>query len=182
MSRRNRPWLRRPGSIPFPGRITAVINSKALAGGTLPIDAALAARVVDEQVATPLGLTVEEAAWGIHRVANAAMARVSGRVEQSVGLDLLAVARAESPSDQLQTAFADLLDYTERFTRGDRQAAGRPLAIRGLSRRRRHRTRLPSDWSAVLASQLRREGLIQSRQARSAAGTPILVSALGRLC
>jgi N-methylhydantoinase A len=56
--------------------VLGIINSKALA-----------ARVVDEQVATPLGLTVEEAAWGIHRVANAAMARALRAVSTERGLD-----------------------------------------------------------------------------------------------
>jgi N-methylhydantoinase A len=44
------------------------------AGGSLQLDAALAAEAVERAIARPLGLSVEAAALGIHRVLNAGMA------------------------------------------------------------------------------------------------------------
>jgi N-methylhydantoinase A len=50
-------------------------------GGRMRLDAEAATRAVEEKAAKPMGLTVTEAAWGIHRVVNenmAAAARVHG--------------------------------------------------------------------------------------------------------
>jgi N-methylhydantoinase A/oxoprolinase/acetone carboxylase beta subunit len=44
------------------------------AGGTMRLDAGLARAVIAEKVAGPLGMSVEEAALGIHRIVNARMA------------------------------------------------------------------------------------------------------------
>jgi N-methylhydantoinase A/oxoprolinase/acetone carboxylase beta subunit len=43
-------------------------------GGEMRLDADAAARAVTEHIAAPLGLSLEQAAWGIHRVANEDMA------------------------------------------------------------------------------------------------------------
>jgi N-methylhydantoinase A len=51
------------------------LDQHALLRGTMPIDAAAARRAVQEKVATPLGLTLEEAALGIIRIAVANMGR-----------------------------------------------------------------------------------------------------------
>ncbi|MFT4287175.1 hydantoinase/oxoprolinase family protein [Nocardioides sp.] len=56
-------------------------------GGTLEIERDLAVRAVEQHVATPLGMSVEEAALGIHRVANAAMAQAVRLVSISQGND-----------------------------------------------------------------------------------------------
>lgn len=50
-------------------------------GGRMRLDRAAAERAVTEQIAAPLGLDVQQAAWGIHRVVNenmAAAARIHG--------------------------------------------------------------------------------------------------------
>jgi N-methylhydantoinase A/oxoprolinase/acetone carboxylase beta subunit len=43
-------------------------------GGEMRLDVAAATRAIEEHVATPLGLPIAQAAWGIHRVANEDMA------------------------------------------------------------------------------------------------------------
>jgi N-methylhydantoinase A/oxoprolinase/acetone carboxylase beta subunit len=43
-------------------------------GGEMTLDVAAARRAIEEHVAAPLGLTLAQAAWGIHRVANEDMA------------------------------------------------------------------------------------------------------------
>lgn len=56
-------------------------------GGGIVIDRARAARAIEEHVATPLGLTVEEAAVGILQVVNAAMVRGMRRITVERGLE-----------------------------------------------------------------------------------------------
>ena len=63
------------------------VNPEALAGGTLPIRRDLAERAIRKTVAEPLGLSVEDAAWGVHRVADAAMARALRAVSTERGRD-----------------------------------------------------------------------------------------------
>ena len=46
-------------------------------GGQLKIDLAAARRAIEERVAAPLGLSVEEAAWGIHQIVNESMANAA---------------------------------------------------------------------------------------------------------
>jgi N-methylhydantoinase A len=67
--------------------VLGYINPRALAGGGLPIrrDAALLALETD--VARPLRLDLHAAAWGVHRVANAAMARALRAVSTERGHD-----------------------------------------------------------------------------------------------
>ncbi|HEX9683790.1 MAG TPA: hydantoinase/oxoprolinase family protein [Acidimicrobiales bacterium] len=52
---------------------------------TLDVDAARAA--IDRDVAQPLGVSIEEAAWGIERIVNANMANATRRVLSSYGAD-----------------------------------------------------------------------------------------------
>jgi N-methylhydantoinase A len=61
------------------------VNPQALAGGGLPIRRELALAALDAHVARPLGLGLEAAAWGVHRVANAAMARALRAVSTERG-------------------------------------------------------------------------------------------------
>ena len=56
-------------------------------GGGLPLDRAAAARAIDERVARPLGLSVEEAAAGIYDVVNVTMATGVREVSVRRGLD-----------------------------------------------------------------------------------------------
>jgi N-methylhydantoinase A len=67
--------------------VLGYINPVALAGGGLAIRSNLAAAALAQAVAAPLGLALEEAAWGVHRVANAAMARALRAVSTERGRD-----------------------------------------------------------------------------------------------
>lgn len=67
--------------------ILGFVNPEALAGGSLPIRRDLAERALQAGVAGPLGLTLEDAAWGVHRVANATMARALRAVSTERGRD-----------------------------------------------------------------------------------------------
>jgi N-methylhydantoinase A len=57
------------------------------AGGTMRLDPARARTAVEERVARPLGLSLEQAALGIHRVLNAQMAEGIRRVSIRQGID-----------------------------------------------------------------------------------------------
>src|SRR6266702_1505842 len=46
-------------------------------GGKLRIDLAAARRVIKERIGDPLGLSIEEAAWGIHQIVNESMANAA---------------------------------------------------------------------------------------------------------
>lgn len=67
--------------------VLGFINPVALAGGGLPLRRELAVKALEEAVAKPMALTLEEAAWGVHRVANAAMARALRAVSTERGRD-----------------------------------------------------------------------------------------------
>jgi N-methylhydantoinase A len=56
-------------------------------GGTMALDTAAARAAIERDVATPLGLSIEEAAWGVHRVANANMERAMRIVSIERGRD-----------------------------------------------------------------------------------------------
>lgn len=67
--------------------ILGFVNPKALAGGGLSIRRDLGEKALQAEVAGPLGLTLEDAAWGVHRVANATMARALRAVSTERGRD-----------------------------------------------------------------------------------------------
>ena len=67
--------------------VLGFLNPRALAGGSLPVDAALSVKAVEAHVARPLGLTVEDAAHGIRQVANVNMARAIRAVTVERGKD-----------------------------------------------------------------------------------------------
>ena len=46
-------------------------------GGQLRIDLAAARRAIQERIADPLGISIEEAAWGIHQIVNESMANAA---------------------------------------------------------------------------------------------------------
>ena len=54
--------------------VLGLLDPTFFAGGAMQLDPALAHQAIDERVARPLGLSVEAAALGIHRIANAHMA------------------------------------------------------------------------------------------------------------
>lgn len=67
--------------------VLGYLNPRALAGGSLAVDAALSVAAVEAKVAKPLGLTVEDAAHGIRQVANVNMARAIRAVTVERGKD-----------------------------------------------------------------------------------------------
>jgi len=68
------------------------LNPVALLAGRLPVDEAHAREVLQRQVAGPLGLTLEAAAEGVIRIANANMGRAIRAVSTERGYDLGAFA------------------------------------------------------------------------------------------
>ena len=68
--------------------VLGYIDPAFFAGGAVPLDPALARTVILERVAAPLGLSLEQAALGIHRVVNAQMAE---------GIRLVSVKRGTDP-------------------------------------------------------------------------------------
>ncbi|MCC7273261.1 MAG: hydantoinase/oxoprolinase family protein [Alphaproteobacteria bacterium] len=67
--------------------VLGYIDPAYFAGGTLALDPALARRAVEDTVARPLGLTLEQAATGIHRVINGQMAEGIRLVSIRRGID-----------------------------------------------------------------------------------------------
>lgn len=84
---------RRSGALPTVTDASVVlgyINPEFFAGGTIRLEPSLAAQVIEEKVAAPLGISVEEAARAIHRVVIAQM---------SEGIRLVSVKRGIDPRD-----------------------------------------------------------------------------------
>jgi N-methylhydantoinase A len=67
--------------------VLGFLNPRALAGGSLVVNAELSRLAVDNHVARPLGLTIEDAAHGIRQVANVNMARAIRAVTIERGKD-----------------------------------------------------------------------------------------------
>ena len=67
--------------------VLGYLNPESLAGGTVPIDAALSRAVVEGQVAGPLGLDLMGAAFGIHEVVTTVMMRAVKTVTTYRGRD-----------------------------------------------------------------------------------------------
>ena len=67
--------------------VLGLINPRALAGGGLAIRPELAEHALQSEVAGPLRLPLQDAAWGVHRVANATMARALRAVSTERGRD-----------------------------------------------------------------------------------------------
>jgi N-methylhydantoinase A len=72
------------------------LNQRALAGGSLAVDPALAARAIAAHIARPLELSLTDAAHGIRHVANVSMARAIRSVT---------VERGKDPRDMALIAF-----------------------------------------------------------------------------
>ncbi|GAB3460455.1 hypothetical protein GCM10027570_45440 [Streptomonospora sediminis] len=64
------------------------LGGDGLAGGTLHLDPDLAEKAMRTRFADPLGMSVTEAAWGVHRIAGAAM---------SAAVRIVSVARGHDP-------------------------------------------------------------------------------------
>jgi N-methylhydantoinase A len=67
--------------------VLGYLNPKALAGGSVPIDADAAHKAIRERIATPLGRELIETAYGIHLVANTNMMRALKAVSTNRGRD-----------------------------------------------------------------------------------------------
>jgi N-methylhydantoinase A len=67
--------------------VLGYLNPDYFAGGALSLDRQAAAQAVGDRIAGPMGITLEEAALGIHRVANAQMAEGIRLVSINRGLD-----------------------------------------------------------------------------------------------
>jgi N-methylhydantoinase A len=67
--------------------VLGFLNPAHLAGGSLPLQAGLAAEAIGRRIADRLGLGLHAAAWGIRQVANANMARALRAVTVERGLD-----------------------------------------------------------------------------------------------
>lgn len=75
--------------------VLGYLDSTYFLGGRMPLDAHAARRALEEHVARPLGVSVEEAAWGIHRQVNedmgsAARVHATERGHDPSGLPLFA--------------------------------------------------------------------------------------------
>jgi len=83
--------------------VLGYINPDHLVGGALKLNASKARSAIAEKVARPLGMTVEEAAWGAHLIAGSNMIRAIKAVSQDeLALRLVAI----SPSRIKRIAFA----------------------------------------------------------------------------
>lgn len=76
--------------------VLGFLNPHSLAGGSLPVNAALSKRAVEEHVARPLQLSVDDAAHGIRQVANVNMARA---------IRAVTIERGKDPRDMVLMAF-----------------------------------------------------------------------------
>jgi N-methylhydantoinase A len=76
--------------------VLGFLNPHSLAGGSLSVNAALSKRAVEERVAHPLQLSVDDAAHGIRQVANVNMARA---------IRAVTIERGKDPRDMVLMAF-----------------------------------------------------------------------------
>ncbi|MFT7597552.1 MAG: N-methylhydantoinase A [Acidimicrobiales bacterium] len=76
--------------------VLGYLDPDRFAGGRMSLDVDAARAAVQSQIAEPLGLTVLEAAWGVHTVANATMERAM----RSMSID-----RGRDPRDYALVAF-----------------------------------------------------------------------------
>src|SRR5262245_19530202 len=67
--------------------VLGYMNPEKIAGGTVPIDAAAAHRAIEKDLGVRLGLTGQNAAYGVHQVANATMMRAIRAVTTERGRD-----------------------------------------------------------------------------------------------
>ncbi len=76
--------------------VLGYLNPGEFAGGALTLDAAGAARAIEEQVARPLGLALDEAAWGIHQIVTTNM---------ELATRVVSIERGRDPRDLALVAF-----------------------------------------------------------------------------
>src|SRR5574341_394810 len=76
--------------------VLGYLNPDEFAGGTLRLDPDAARRAIEERVARPLGLSLAEAAWGIHLVVNSNM---------ELATRVVSIERGRDPRDLTFVAF-----------------------------------------------------------------------------
>ena len=76
--------------------VLGYLNPEYFLGGAMALDPAAAARGIAEHIAEPLGLSVQEAAWGVHSVANSNMERA---------MRVVSIERGRDPRDYALVAF-----------------------------------------------------------------------------
>lgn len=76
--------------------VLGLLNPDYFNGGAMRLDPKAAADAIQRDVAEPLGLTVGEAAWGIHRIANSNMERA---------MRVVSVERGRNPKDYALVVF-----------------------------------------------------------------------------
>jgi N-methylhydantoinase A len=76
--------------------VLGYINPDYFAGGSIRLQAAAAARAIEEKIARPLGLTLEDAAWGIHAIVNTNM---------ELATRVVSIERGRDPRDLTLVAF-----------------------------------------------------------------------------
>jgi N-methylhydantoinase A len=76
--------------------VLGYLNPEYFAGGTLRLHPGAAARAIEERVGRPLGLSVEEAAWGIHAIVNTNM---------ELATRVVSIERGRDPRDLTLVAF-----------------------------------------------------------------------------
>jgi len=76
--------------------VLGYINPDYFAGGSIELQAGAAARAIEERVARPLGLSLEDAAWGIHTIVNTNM---------ELATRVVSIERGRDPRDLTLVAF-----------------------------------------------------------------------------
>ncbi|MDP6774380.1 MAG: hydantoinase/oxoprolinase family protein [Rhodospirillales bacterium] len=76
--------------------VLGYLNPEYFNGGAMALDPVAAAKGIKEHIAGPLGLSVQEAAWGVHSVANSNMERA---------MRVVSIERGRDPRDYALVAF-----------------------------------------------------------------------------
>jgi N-methylhydantoinase A len=76
--------------------VLGYINPEYFAGGAIKLQAGAAARAIEARVARPLGLSLEDAAWGIHTIVNTNM---------ELATRVVSIERGRDPRDLTLVAF-----------------------------------------------------------------------------
>jgi N-methylhydantoinase A len=76
--------------------VLGYLNPEFFAGGALRLHVGAAARAIEERVARPLGLSLEQAAWGIHAIVNTNM---------ELATRVVSIERGRDPRDLTLVAF-----------------------------------------------------------------------------
>jgi N-methylhydantoinase A/oxoprolinase/acetone carboxylase beta subunit len=76
--------------------VVGYLNPEFFAGGTLRLHAGGAARAIEQRLARPLGLSLEQAAWGVHAIVNTNM---------ELATRVVSIERGRDPRDLTLVAF-----------------------------------------------------------------------------